>query len=42
MTRGPSVTGQISLYAFFAYCLLIISSVLALRVLVSIFRLGHG
>ncbi|MFZ0215042.1 MAG: AarF/UbiB family protein [Candidatus Dormiibacterota bacterium] len=39
---GPSVTDQISLYAFFAYCLLIISSVLALRVLVSIFPLGHS
>lgn len=35
---GPMVTPSISLYHYFAYCLLIICAVLALRVLVAVFR----
>ncbi|HEY5261341.1 MAG TPA: AarF/UbiB family protein [Solirubrobacteraceae bacterium] len=37
---GPSVTHTVSLYAFFGYCLLVFAGVLALRVLVLVFRLG--
>ncbi|HEY2239201.1 MAG TPA: AarF/UbiB family protein [Streptosporangiaceae bacterium] len=35
---GPSVTRQVSLYAFFGYCLLVVAAILAVRVLVQIFR----
>lgn len=35
---GPSITGTISLYQFFGYCLLVISAILALRVLILVFR----
>ena len=35
---GPSVTGQVSLYAFFGYCLLVVAAILAVRVLVLVFR----
>lgn len=35
---GPRVTATVSLYHFFGYCLLVISVILALRVLVLIFR----
>ncbi len=37
---GPKVTDSISLYALFGYNLLVVSSVLGLRVLVTIFRRG--
>ncbi|APU20590.1 putative unusual protein kinase [Actinoalloteichus sp. GBA129-24] len=40
---GPQVLGsELSLYAVFGYCLLVIASVLVLRVLVSIFRTDRG
>lgn len=39
-TGGPMVTDSISLHALFGYNLLVISSVLGLRVLVTIFRRG--
>jgi ubiquinone biosynthesis protein len=35
---GPSVTRQVSLYAFFGYCLLVVAAILAVRVLVLVFR----
>ncbi|MGH2892735.1 MAG: ABC1 kinase family protein [Solirubrobacteraceae bacterium] len=35
---GPRVTHTVSLYAFFGYCLLVFAGVLALRVLVLVFR----
>jgi len=35
---GPSVTRTVSLYAFFGYCLLVIAAILAVRVLVVVFR----
>ena len=35
---GPSVTRTVSLYAFFGYCLLVIAAILAVRVLVAVFR----
>jgi ubiquinone biosynthesis protein len=38
---GPSVGASVTLYQLFGYCLLIICSVLALRVLVVIFRLSR-
>ncbi len=38
VSGGPQVTPSISLYHYFAYCLLIICAVLALRVLVAVFR----
>jgi ubiquinone biosynthesis protein len=37
---GPMVTQSVSLYALFGYNLLVVSSVLGLRVLVTIFRRG--
>lgn len=37
---GPRVTHSVSLYAFFGYCLLVFAGMLALRVLVAVFRLG--
>ncbi len=39
---GPSVAGNVSLYAFFGYCMLVFAGVLALRVLVLVFRLDAG
>ena len=35
---GPAITSRVSLYAFFGYALLVIAAILALRVLVTIFR----
>jgi ubiquinone biosynthesis protein len=39
---GPSVTRTVTLYAFFGYCLLVFAGVLAMRVLVVVFRLDAG
>ena len=39
---GPSVTHSVTLYAFFGYCLLVFAGVLALRVLVLVFRSDTG
>ena len=39
---GPSVTRAVTLYAFFGYCLLVFAGVLALRVLVLVFRSDTG
>jgi ubiquinone biosynthesis protein len=35
---GPTVTRQVSLYSFFGYCLLVVAAILAVRVLVLVFR----
>jgi ubiquinone biosynthesis protein len=35
---GPSVTPDVGLYAFFGYCLLVVAAILAVRVLVLVFR----
>jgi ubiquinone biosynthesis protein len=35
---GPSLTATVSLYQFLGYCLLVLSAILALRILVLIFR----
>jgi ubiquinone biosynthesis protein len=35
---GPAMTGTVSLYQFLGYCLLVICSLLALRVLAAVFR----
>lgn len=35
---GPAITNTVTLYAFFGYCLLVIAAILALRVLVLVFR----
>ena len=35
---GPAITNAVTLYAFFGYCLLVIAAILALRVLVLVFR----
>jgi ubiquinone biosynthesis protein len=35
---GPSFTRTVSLYSFFGYCLLVIAAILAVRVLVLVFR----
>jgi ubiquinone biosynthesis protein len=37
---GPAMTETISLYQFLGYCLLVICSLLALRVLAAVFRTG--
>jgi ubiquinone biosynthesis protein len=37
---GPTVTHQVTLYAFIGYCLLVFAGILALRVLVPVFRPG--
>ena len=39
---GPRVTHSVTLYAFFGYCLLVFAGMLALRVLVAVFRLGSA
>jgi ubiquinone biosynthesis protein len=35
---GPVITGSVTLYAFFGYCLLVTAAILAVRVLVLVFR----
>jgi ubiquinone biosynthesis protein len=35
---GPAITKTVTLFAFFGYCLLVIAAILALRVLVLVFR----
>ncbi len=35
---GPALSKDVSLYSFFGYCLPVIEAVLALRVLVQVFR----
>ena len=35
---GPTVTSRVSLYPFLGYCLLVIAAILAVRVLVLVFR----
>jgi ubiquinone biosynthesis protein len=35
---GPALSKSVSLYSFFGYCLLVIAAILALRVLVQVFR----
>ena len=35
---GPAITKTVTPYAFFGYCLLVIAAILALRVLVLVFR----
>jgi ubiquinone biosynthesis protein len=37
---GPAITSTVTLYAFFGYCLLVITAILALRLLVTVFRPG--
>ena len=37
---GPTVTHRVTLYAFIGYCLLVFAGILALRVLVHVFRPG--
>jgi ubiquinone biosynthesis protein len=39
---GPNITHSVTLYAFFGYCLLVFAGVLALRVLVLVFRPDAG
>lgn len=35
-----AITRTVTLYAFFGYCLLVIAAILALRLLVTVFRPG--
>jgi hypothetical protein len=35
---GPVITRSVTLYAFFGYCLLVTAAILAVRVLVLVFR----
>ena len=37
---GPIVTHRVTLYAFIGYCLLVFAGILALRVLLLVFRPG--
>jgi ubiquinone biosynthesis protein len=39
---GPALSKTISLYSFFGYCLLVIAAILAVRVLVQVFRPDPG
>ena len=39
---GPLITGSVTLYSFFGYCLLVIAAILAVRVLVLVFRPDTG
>jgi ubiquinone biosynthesis protein len=39
---GPALTKDVSLYSFFGYCLLVIAAILAVRVLVQVFRPDPG
>ena len=38
---GPVLSKSVSLYSFFGYCLLAIAAILALHVLVQMFRPDH-
>jgi hypothetical protein len=35
---GPALTAKVSLYSFLGYCLLVTAAILAVRVLVQVFR----
>jgi ubiquinone biosynthesis protein len=37
---GPALTSAVSLYSFLGYCLLVTAAILAVRVLVQVFRPG--
>ena len=39
---GPALSDTVSLYSFFGYCLLVIAAILAVRVLVQVFRTDPG
>jgi ubiquinone biosynthesis protein len=39
---GPALSKTVSLYSFFGYCLLVIAAILAVRVLVQVFRPAPG
>jgi ubiquinone biosynthesis protein len=39
---GPAITPTVTLYAFFGYCLLVVAAILAVRVLVLVFRPDTG
>ena len=39
---GPVITRSVTLYAFFGYCLLVTAAILAVRVLVLVFRPDTG
>jgi ubiquinone biosynthesis protein len=39
---GPNVTRTVTLYSFFGYCLLVVAAILAVRVLVLVFRPDTG
>ena len=39
---GPALSKSVSLYSFFGYCLLVIAAILAVRVLVQVFRPDAG
>jgi len=39
---GPALSKTVSLYSFFGYCLLVIAAILAVRVLVQVFRSDPG
>jgi ubiquinone biosynthesis protein len=39
---GPALSKTVSLYSFFGYCLLVIAAILAVRVLVQVFRPDPG
>jgi hypothetical protein len=39
---GPALSKSVSLYSFFGYCLLVIAAILAVRVLVQVFRPDPG
>jgi ubiquinone biosynthesis protein len=39
---GPNVTRTVTLYTFFGYCLLVVAAILAVRVLVLVFRPDTG
>ena len=40
LNGGPTVTHRVTLYAFIGYCLLVFAGILALRVLLLVFRPG--
>ncbi len=42
LTGGPSLTDTVSLYRFLGHCLLVLSGILALRILALIFRPNRG
>ena len=39
---GPALSKTVSLYSFLGYCLLVIAAILAMRVLVQVFRADSG